>query len=352
MDYSDPPELAEDLAKLALAALSKRRISASPNNFAVWYTYYSGAVLGLNRAIESIEESSGDIDAATTAELYHRFLSEVDNSVEVNKAADQLSDKMASVLGDIGEAGKHVGAFGSTLDGALSALKTLDAGDMAKDVIASALQSTRQMADRNARLEKQLTGTIEEITRLREDLEILRREAYTDGLTGIANRKRFDQVLRQEAELSQQSGEDVSLLMLDIDHFKLFNDSHGHQVGDQVLRLLAATLRENVKGRDMPARYGGEEFAIILGRTAFDGALAVAEQIRQAISSKRVRNRKSGEYLGQVTISVGVATLDPGEPVNNLVARADKALYAAKRNGRNCVCGAGAATLQSATSDY
>ena len=204
------------------------------------------------------------------------------------------------------------------------------------------------MSERNAKLEQQLTGTIEEISRLREDLDVLRREAYTDGLTGIANRKRFDQVLRQEVELAQQSGEDVSLLMLDIDHFKLFNDTHGHQVGDQVLRLLAATLQENVKGRDMPARYGGEEFAIILGRTAFQGAMAVAEQIRLAISSKRVRNRKSGEFLGQVTISIGVATLDPGEPINNLIARADKALYAAKRDGRNCVSGAESATLQSA----
>ena len=106
MDYSDPPELAEDLAKLAMTELSKRRIPANPNNFAVWYTYYSGAVPGLNRAIEILDKSGDDIDAASTTELYHRFLSNADNSAEVNNAADRLSDQMASVLGDIGEAGK------------------------------------------------------------------------------------------------------------------------------------------------------------------------------------------------------------------------------------------------------
>jgi diguanylate cyclase len=125
--------------------------------------------------------------------------------------------------------------------------------------------------------------------------------------------------------------------MLDIDHFKNFNDKFGHPLGDQVLRLVAATIGECVKGRDVVARYGGEEFSVILPKTGLNSACTVGDQIRQAVANKEVTKKSTAEKLGQITLSVGVAQFRSEETGAELIVRADEALYAAKQRGRNCV---------------
>ncbi|MCH8835800.1 MAG: GGDEF domain-containing protein, partial [Proteobacteria bacterium] len=114
-------------------------------------------------------------------------------------------------------------------------------------------------------------------------------------------------------------------------------DTYGHQVGDQVLKLLGSTLTACIKGQDTAARYGGEEFAIILPRTSLKDALTVAENIRRAVGTKRVVNRTTGEDLGTITVSIGAGRFEYGEPVSQLISRADEALYMAKHNGRDRV---------------
>jgi diguanylate cyclase len=125
--------------------------------------------------------------------------------------------------------------------------------------------------------------------------------------------------------------------MTDIDHFKNFNDTWGHLTGDQVLRLVAMSLKQNVKGQDVAARYGGEEFAVILPNTVLRAALTVGDHIRRAVMSKELMKRSTGQNLGRVTISLGCATAHKGDTAQSLIARADACLYAAKRNGRNRV---------------
>ena len=125
--------------------------------------------------------------------------------------------------------------------------------------------------------------------------------------------------------------------MTDIDHFKTFNDTWGHLTGDQVLRLVAMSMKQNVKGQDIAARYGGEEFAVILPNTVLRSGLTVADHIRRAVMSKELMKRSTGQNLGRVTISLGVATARKGDTAQSLIARADACLYAAKRNGRNRV---------------
>jgi diguanylate cyclase len=125
--------------------------------------------------------------------------------------------------------------------------------------------------------------------------------------------------------------------MCDIDHFKAFNDTWGHQTGDQVLRLVANCLSENVKGRDTAARYGGEEFVVILPQTQLAGAVNLANQIRAKVESKKLVKKSTGDILGIITISCGVTQYDPNESAEDFVRRADECLYAAKRAGRNRV---------------
>jgi diguanylate cyclase len=138
------------------------------------------------------------------------------------------------------------------------------------------------------------------------------------------------------AEAAERN-EPLSLMMGDIDHFKTFNDTWGHLTGDQVLRLVATLLKENFKGRDIIARYGGEEFAIVLPNTILHSACTVADQFRRAVMSKVVTNRLTGQNLGRVMMSLGVASARTDDSVESLIGRADACLYAAKRNGRNRV---------------
>jgi len=124
-------------------------------------------------------------------------------------------------------------------------------------------------------------------------------------------------------------------LMIDVDHFKRFNEHFGHQVGDQVLKLVAVTVSECIKGQDTAARYGGDEFAIILPRTNLDNAIRLAEHICKRVSAKNVVNRATGERLGKITMSAGAALFEYGEPVSQLLVRADRTVHEAKNQGRN-----------------
>jgi diguanylate cyclase len=204
-------------------------------------------------------------------------------------------------------------------------------------IVESLVQTTKTMELSNHQLEERLLASKQEINELQEHLETVRTESLTDPLTQLANRKFFDITLEQSIAEALTKNEPLSLMLTDIDHFKTFNDSYGHLTGDQVLRLVAMSVKHNVKGKDTAARYGGEEFAIVLPNTVLRAAVTVAEHIRRTVMTKELMKRSTGEHLGRVTISIGVATLRKGDSGQSLIERADTCLYAAKRNGRNRV---------------
>ena len=173
------------------------------------------------------------------------------------------------------------------------------------------MKSTREMQETNKALEDRLVASKIEINNLQHTLEAIRAESLTDPLTGLGNRKYFDRSIDEAVRTRAASGEPLSLLMFDIDHFKSFNDNYGHLTGDQVLRLVAMSLKQTIKGQDITARYGGEEFAVVLPNTALRQALTVADHIRRAVMSKELKKKSTGEILGRVTISVGVSMLKP-----------------------------------------
>ncbi len=178
---------------------------------------------------------------------------------------------------------------------------------------------------------------------LAEANKILEKLSSLDGLTGIPNRRRFDEALNQEWQRSIRNSKSISLIMLDIDFFKLYNDTYGHQGGDECLKRVARALDDAVKREtDIVARYGGEEFAVILPETSPDGALEVAEALRSRVEKENITHASS-KVSDHVTISVGVATWWPEKKTKPelLLAAADGALYKSKENGRNVVTGAG-----------
>jgi diguanylate cyclase len=200
------------------------------------------------------------------------------------------------------------------------------------------LDETRRMRRANHLLEQQLSASRDDIAALQRDLDEIRRDSMLDPLTKIYNRKYFDEGLQHAMAQAETDGTALGLLLLDIDRFKMFNDTWGHQTGDQVLRLVAMTLKSNIKGKDIAARYGGEEFAAILPETDLSGALIVADNVRRAVQSKELLRRSTNEKLGRITASIGVASYRKGDTIASLVERADRCLYAAKRSGRNRIC--------------
>jgi diguanylate cyclase len=201
------------------------------------------------------------------------------------------------------------------------------------------VKATKEVDQTNKALEARLSASKLEITELQENLEAVRTESLTDPLTSLANRKYFDEALAKAIAGAYARREPLSLMLTDIDYFKKFNDSYGHLTGDQVLRLVAIAVKQNVKGQDVAARYGGEEFAIVLPDTALRQAITVADHIRRAVMNKELLKRSTGEHLGRVTISIGVATLGSSDSLQSLIERADVCLYAAKHSGRNRVIG-------------
>jgi diguanylate cyclase len=228
-------------------------------------------------------------------------------------------------------------SYDDSLFGATQKLAVAQDREQVKAIAESLLQATREMRETNKALEDRLSLSKTEISNLQQSLEAIRAESLTDPLTGLGNRKYFDRSIEMAVQTALASGEPLSLLMLDIDHFKSFNDSYGHLTGDQVLRLVGMSLKQTIKGQDITARYGGEEFAVVLPNTALRQALTVADHIRRAVMAKELKKKSTGEILGRVTISVGVSMLKPGDDTESLIERADACLYAAKRNGRNRV---------------
>jgi diguanylate cyclase len=257
----------------------------------------------------------------------------------MEQIGDHILGQAAGILKAIGTAQDEVSSYGRNLLQATSFIAQ-HAGDIdrMKMTVAKLLADTRHMEHRNKELAQNLTSSQQQIEALKANLETIRHESLTDPLTALSNRKLFDQSMLHNLEGCEKGSREFSLLIADIDHFKKFNDSFGDQMGDQVLRLIASVLKQNIKGQDIAARYGGEEFAIILPGTPAEHSVRVAENIREAIIGKDLVKRSTNERLGRITISIGVSSWVKGDTSQSLIGRADAALYQAKRTGRNKVC--------------
>jgi len=321
----------------ALGMMEAYGVGPSPRNYEIWYAHATGTVPGLAMALEAVFTGDGLWNSQAADDIYTRFFPAVPSPASLAAIGDALQHEMGSILKSVTEAGAETKSYGAALE---IVTGQIDRGVDASRMPAIARQlaiSTRAMRARTDALERELEQTSKEVTALRAKNEAIRQEALTDSLTNLGNRKHFDERLAEAAEGAARTGGPLCVIMADVDRFKAFNDMWGHQTGDQVLRLVAACFSDNVKGRDTAARYGGEEFAVILPETSLANAHLVAEQIRRNVQAKKVVKRSTGETLGAITISLGVASLRPGEHPQDMLRRADQCLYAAKHAGRNKV---------------
>jgi diguanylate cyclase len=324
-------------AEVALGQIKSLRQTAVPRNYEIWYVYATGYNPPLNKVINETLARNGTLTEADLEQLYESYLSQIRTSDRIDKVGARVIGEIDGVMNLITDALGISATYDESLSGATEKLETADSGEQLRPIIESLAAATREMRETNKALEDRLQLSKTEISNLQQSLDAIRAESLTDPLTGLGNRKYFDRSIERAVEQALASGEPLSLLMFDIDHFKSFNDSYGHLTGDQVLRLVALSLKQTIKGQDITARYGGEEFAVVLPSTGLRQALTVADHIRRAVMAKELKKKSTGEILGRVTISVGVSILKSGDDTDSLIERADACLYAAKRNGRNRV---------------
>lgn len=334
MRIDSSPEEILALSRRAHDLMLRHAVLPSPENYELWYAYAAQRNEALVAALDAAVKGglAKDLDHARV--LHARFFAQGSTAVQ-----EEVGNQLAAEIGKLAEALKNAGAdtaaFGRTLSSAGSEM-----GGGKPDVAAileKVAAATRTIEARNRTLEAQLQTSISEVATLREKMETVRKESLSDALTGLANRRCFDDRVREAAAEARRAGTPLSLLIGDVDHFKRFNDAHGHATGDQVLRLVAQCFKANVRGRDTAVRFGGEEFVVVLPETRLEEATAIANQIRASVETKKIVKRSSGETLGSITLSLGVAQWAPGEDIADLVNRADACLYAAKRAGRNRV---------------
>jgi diguanylate cyclase len=337
MSRVDSPETVRRHAEAALALMQRHGVAPSPPNFAIWYEHAAGHNPGLDRALAPVVGGVTAFSPKLAEEIHGRFLRTAVDNEDLRAAGQRLHGLIAQVMQRVGEAGRDHVRYSQELATLSGGLAQAGGAEDVAALIGKILSATQGLLERNQRLEGELSVSTQEIGELKQHLEQTRRAALTDPMTGIANRKHFESQLDSDTRAAAEAGEPLSLLLIDVDHFKRFNDTHGHLIGDEVLKVVARTLKTNLKGRDTAARYGGEEFAVILPQTALAQAAIVGEHVRRGLATHSLTNRKTGQNFGTITVSVGVSSYRVGEPLAELVERADQALYSAKRLGRNRV---------------
>lgn len=340
MRYPDSMARSAEYLRLALPLMTKQRAALHPISYAVWYEFVSGRNLPLIKAVQERTRGGALLDEDDTASLYRQHVAEPvldrEDARRVSEGLSRVLDNMASTAA---EAGDRTARFDqSLLEWSRQLLDESALNAQAREQLQTLLSDTREMRLAMTALQQRLDASQSEIAALREEVVQARSEALVDALTGLANRRAFERRLAScLAEPLAQPEQGPCLVLGDIDFFKRVNDSYGHSFGDQVLRTVAQSIKRLAGEPRLAARVGGEEFALLLPQADLGEAQALAEQLRGAIAASRIRRGDSEQALERVTLSLGVTQLARGESANDFFERADRALYASKRSGRNCV---------------
>ncbi len=334
--YPEDAREAAQYLRQAVPLMMRHDIPPSPVHYALWYTYVRGKDPELNASLDRSVQITGSCSPEKAESLFRKHIL-IDDVELIARQQDNVTHIARDVSGGLVESVQHAEHFQKTLSRQRDILGHPQSSETLGNIINVLQSSAEDIMRTQLRLHEKLVSAANEIDALRHELQESQRVAVIDSLTQLHNRLAFD---RQLAQLLQQTEPKLALILFDIDHFKMFNDQYGHLMGDQVLITFAKVLQQCCPGQQstvqaLCSRFGGEEFAVILMNADLDAANTYAETVREMLSRVEVRMRNSGKLVEQITVSGGVATYQQGESVEDLIERADAALYCAKRDGRN-----------------
>jgi diguanylate cyclase len=324
------PTPAPSLFQQIGAFLQQNLLEPTPPHYELVWGYVTQSDRRLVEAVDRAIMREGLL----TAEAADLILSEVrtDMSAEfLANLVDKAQSSLTQIVGLAKQSGADAQAYGEALETQVADLR----GGAAEAAVQSLVQLTSSMIARTKAAEQQLRDTGKQMTQLRGSLAEARRIAESDALTGLANRRAFENKLRRAVIHARETGKPLSLAFCDIDHFKKINDTHGHDVGDRILKFVAQRLASASGNNCFVARHGGEEFVMLFEGLNAEQAGRIVNQVRADLEDRRLVAKESGEPIGAVSFSAGVAALTPRENGRQMLRSADQALYKAKAEGRN-----------------
>jgi len=337
MSAPDDQNKKQKISVSALARMAENDIDPTPKNYEIWYNYMLGEDLLLVKEISNILDANVNFDSIRNEDLYQKYFASQQDTQEIQAACSRIEASVTDIVNQIGLVRSTNTEYKHKLLDFSDDVSANSTEQEICSVINKLASDTESVINSSQSIELKLSESSNDITEINHRLKELSNEILSDHLTGIANRKLFESKLRSEIINARETGQNLCLVFMDIDDFKVFNDSYGHLIGDQVLKVTANLLQDNVKGQDLAARYGGEEFCLLLPNTSLNDATRLAERIGEKLASREINNKRTGESYGRITLSIGAAEYQPGESSNDLIQRADNAHYRAKRNGRNRV---------------
>ncbi len=324
-----------EISDKALDLMSVYNIVPSPSNYQVWYDYACEENMSLNKAIDDMIRKKKSFTSKVCNNLYERFYSSELEQNAVTNVGQGMQSELTKIAKAVSDINKGTAKYGASLNESLKGIDDVPGGEELKTIISSLMTRTKETAKSNISAQQQLKESAKTVQKLQTTLDTVRQESLTDMLTNIGNRKSFEENLKLAITTATEKGNELNLIIGDIDHFKKFNDTWGHHVGDQVLKAVAHTIKTRVGEAGSAARYGGEEFIIILPDVSLEVAEKITDTIRLSIAGRNMKRKSTGENIGKITCSFGVAKYRQGEHRNEFLERADAALYRSKTNGRN-----------------
>lgn len=326
-----------EVSDKTLDLMSQYNIVPTPSNYQVWYNYTSKTDLALVKAIDDIISKRKSFTAELSQNIYEKYFSHEQVHKSINNAGNGIQSELSKIAKTVNDMNEGTVKYSASLAEGMMGIDKIPGGKDLKLLLSTLLTETNDMSQQNTQTQDKLKESAQTVQKLQSTLETVRQESLTDMLTNIGNRKSFEDNLKQEMQKVTENKSELCMVIGDIDHFKKFNDTWGHHVGDQVLKAVAHTIKTRFGDTGLTARYGGEEFIILLPDTSLEKARMLTDVVRQSIAQRIMKRKSTGETIGKVTCSFGIAKYKIKEHRNEFLERADAALYSSKNNGRNMI---------------